>query len=90
MKLSSALLATALSAALLVTPVISISNVDAAADSIVDLTAAADQGANSDQHEQQEQRELWQPYFKKECCELECKPKCGTDEEENCKGEISV
>ena len=87
MKLSSALLATALSAALLVTPVVSISNVDATADSIVDLTAAVDQSANN---EQQEQRELWQPYFKKECCELECKPKCGTDEEENCKGEISV
>ena len=87
MKLSSALLATALSAALLVTPVVSISNVDATADSIVDLTAAVDQSANN---EQQEQRELWQPYFKKECCELECKPKCGTDEEENCKGEVSV
>ena len=89
MKLSSALLATALSAALLVTPVVSISNVDAdaAAGSIVDLTAAADQSANNSQH-QHEQRELWQPYFKKECCELECKPKCGTDEEENCKGEF--
>lgn len=83
MKLSAALLVTALSAALLVTPVVSNSNADAA-DSIVDLTAA-DQSANSDQHEH-EQRELW-PYFKKECCELECKPKCGTDEEENCRGE---
>ena len=87
MKLSATLLATALSAALLINPVVSISNADAAADSIVDLTAA-DQSANSDRHEQQ-QRELWQPYFKKECCELECKPKCGTDEEENCKGEFS-
>ena len=68
MKLPCALVVTALSAALLINPVVSISNDAAAADSAVDLMTAADQSANSDQHEQQQheqQRELW-PYFKKE------------------------
>ena len=48
MNLSAALLVTALSSALLVTPVQSNSNADAA-DSIVDPTAP-DQTANSHQH----------------------------------------
>ena len=75
MKLPCALVATALCAALLIHPVVSISNDAAAADSAVDLMTA-----NSDQHEQRqhEQRELWGPYFKKECCELECPTPAGT------------
>ena len=78
MKLPSALLATAL-ALLAAAP-----NAVAADSSVVDLTAAA----GADGNQPHEQRELWHtPYFKKECCELECKPKCGTDEVKNCEGE---
>mmetsp|Transcript_10489 Transcript_10489/g.29478 ORF Transcript_10489/g.29478 Transcript_10489/m.29478 type:complete len:214 (+) Transcript_10489:86-727(+) len=78
MKISAHLLLGA-AVALLTAPVVLSAAHEAADAAAPPVTVAAnDQSSANDMNG----RELW--HYHKECCELECKPKCGTDEVENC------